>query len=271
MLAVGSLGAFLEIVLPQRVAQLAQSETAELALARKGTADVNTSVSRLWADISVKGSMSLTDAQLTQDLALAKSVEKSADDALGHVQLAQSYIAQADGLPFQLHSPAFIATDRPALEHLDKALRATLTLAQAATLQLALAQHVIQDAQKIPTTLDPALNNRAWADAARTASTLADDLKPLQVSAGFAGALLDPLWGKWIDAMLTVVTSAQQYSLASAANQTQLAQQHARNLAAGRQQVTSSFAAAQNGAAAWATSKIQPLLDTVARETAAGS
>src|ERR1700682_2919622 len=212
VLAVGSLGAFREIVLPQRVAQLAQSETAELALARKGTADVNTSVSRLWADISVKGSMSLTDAQLTQDLALAKSVEKSADDALGHVQLAQSYIAQADGLPFQLHSPAFIATDRPALEHLDKALRATLTLAQAATLQLALAQHVIQDAQKIPTTLDPALNNRAWADAARTASTLADDLKPLQVSAGFAGALLDPLWGKWIDAMLTVVTSAQQYS-----------------------------------------------------------
>jgi hypothetical protein len=271
VLAVGSLGAFLEIVLPQRVAQLAQSEAAELALARNGTAEVNTSVSRLWADISIKGSMSLTDVQLTQDLALAKTAEKTADGALGHVQLAQSYIAQADGLPFQLHSPAFIAADRPALDHLDKALRATLKLTQAATLQLALAQHVTQDAQKIATTLDPALNNRAWADAARTASGLADDLKPLQVSAGFADALLDPLWGKWIDAMLAVVTNAQQYSLASAANQTQLAQQFGRNLAAARQQVTASVAGAQNGAPAWAASKIQPLLDTVARETAAAS
>ena len=271
MLAVGSLGAFLEIVLPQRVAQLAQSEAAELALARNGTAEASTSVSRLWADISIKGSMSLTDAQLTQSLALAKSAEKSADDALGHVQLAQSYIAQADGLPFQLHSPAFIATDRPALDHLDKALRATLKLTQAATLQLTLAQHVTQDAQKIPAKLDPALNSRAWADAARTASTLADDLKPLQVSAGFADAMLDPLWGKWIDAMLAVVTNAQQYSLASAANQAQLAQQFGRNLAAARQQVTASLAAAQTGAPAWATGKIQPVLDTVARETAAGS
>jgi hypothetical protein len=180
-------------------------------------------------------------------------------------------MAQADGLPFQLHSPAFIATDRSALQHLDKALRATLKLTQAAILQLTLARHVTQDAQKISATLDPALNNRAWADAARTASALADDLKPLQVSAGFADALLDPLWGTWIDAMLAVVTSAQQYSLASAANQSQLAQQHARNLAAARQQVTASVAAAQNGASAWASSKIQPLLDTVARETTAGS
>ena len=271
LIAIGAIGAFLEIVLPQRVAQLAQSEAGELALARKGAADVNTSVSHLWTDISAKGSMSLSDAQLTQVLALAKRADTSANDALSHVQLAQSYMAQADGLPFQLHSPAFIATDRSALQHLDKALRTTLKLTQAAILQLTLAQHVTQDAQKISSTLDPALNNRAWADAARTASALADDLKPLQVSAGFADALLDPLWGKWIDAMLAVVTSAQQYSLAAAANQTQLAQQSARNLAAARQEVTASVAAAQNGAAAWATSKIQPLLDTVARETTAGS
>jgi hypothetical protein len=271
LITIGALGAFLQIVLPQRVAQLTQSETGELALARKGTADVSTNVSRLWADLSGKGVMSLSDAQLTQDLALAKSTETAANDALGHVQLAQSYMAQADGLPFQLHSPAFIATDRPALHHLDGALQATLKLTHAAVLQLTLARQVTQDAQKISTTLDPALNSHAWADAARAASTLADDLKPEQVSASFADALLDPLWASWIDGMVSVVTNAQQYALASAANQTQVAQQSARNLATARQQVAASFAAAQNGAAAWQVKTIQPQLDTVTRETAAGS
>jgi hypothetical protein len=271
LIAIGALGGFLEVVLPQRVAQLTQSETGELALARKGSADVTTNVSHLWADLSAKGSMSLSDAQLTQDLALAKSAEKAADDALGHVQLAESYMAQADGLPFQLHSPTFIATDRPALEHLDKGLQATLKLTHAAILQLTLAQQVTTDAQKISTTLDPALNARAWADAARAASTLADDLKPQQVSAGFADALLDPLWATWIDGMVSVVTNAQQYALAAAANQTQAAQQSAKSLAAARQQAAASYAAAQNGAAAWQAKMIQPLLDTMTRETAAGS
>jgi hypothetical protein len=271
LITIGALGAFLQIVLPQRVQQLTLSETSELALARKGTAEVNTNVSRLWADLSAKGSMSLSDTQLAQDLALAKSAETAANDALGHVQLAQSYMAQADGLPFQLHSPAFIATDRPALQHLDKALQADLKLTHAAVLQLTLAQQVTQDAQKISTTLDVALNNRAWADAARAASTLADDLKPQQVSAGFADALLDPLWATWIDGMVSVVTNAQQYALASAASQTQVAQQSAKNLATARQQAVASFAAAQNGAAAWQAKTIQPLLDTVTRETAAGS
>jgi hypothetical protein len=271
LIAIGALGGFLEIVLPQRVAQLAQSEAGELALARKGTADASINVTHLWADISAKGAMSLSDAQLAQDLALAKSTEKAADDALSHVQLAQSYMAQADGLPFQLHSPAFIATDRSALQHQDKALQATLKLTHAAILQLSLAQPVLQDAQKISTTLDPALNARAWADAARAASALGDDLKPQQVSAGFADAMLDPLWGAWIDAMVSVATNAQQYSLASAANQTQVAQQYAKNLAAARQQVAATFAAAQNGAADWQTKTIKPVLDTVTRETAAGA
>ncbi len=270
LLAGGALGAFLEVVLPQRIAQLAQSEAGELGLARKGSADVSTNVSHLWAEISAKGSMSLTDAQLTQDLALAKSTEKSAGDALGHVQAAEGYMAQADGLPFQLHSPAFVAADRPALQHLDKASQAALKLTHAAILQLTLAQHVTQDAQKLATTLDPALNARAWADAARAASALAEDLKPQQVSAGDPEALLDPLWATWIDAMVSVVTNAQQYSLAAAANQTQVAQQYARNLAAARQHMDATSTAAQNGAAAWASSKVQPLLDTVKRETAAG-
>lgn len=258
-------------MLPQRVAQLALSEAGELALARKGTVAVNTSVSGLWADLSAKGTMSLSDAQLAQDLVLAKSAETAANDALGHVQLAQSYMAQADGLPFQLHSPAFIATDRPALQHLENALQASLKLTHAAVLQLTLAQQVTQDALKISTTLDPALNSHAWADAARAASTLSDDLKPQQVSAAFADALLDPLWANWIDGMVAVVTNAQQYSLAAAANQTQSAQQSANNLAAARRQLAASFAAAQNGAAAWQLKTIQPLLDTISHETSAGS
>jgi hypothetical protein len=179
-------------------------------------------------------------------------------------------MGQADGLPFQLHAPAFIAADRPALQHLDKALQTTLRLTHAAVLQLTLAQHLTQDAQKISTTLDPALSARNWTNAARAATSVTDDLKLQQVAAGDAEALLDPLWTKWIDAMLSVVTNAQQYSLASAANQGQLAQQYGRNLATARQQVTASFAAAQNDAAAWAASKVQPLLDTVTHETAAG-
>jgi len=68
-----------------------------------------------------------------------------------------------------------------------------------------------------------------------------------------------------------VVTNAQQYALAAAANQTQVAQQSAKSLANARQQVAASFAAAQNGAGAWQAKTIQPLLDTVTRETAAGS
>jgi hypothetical protein len=271
LITIGALGAFLQIVLPQRVAQLALSEAGELGLARKGTAAVDTNVSGIWGDISAKGAMSLSDAQLAQDLALAKTTETAANDALGHVQLAQSYMAQADGLPFQLHSPAFIASDRPALQHLDNALQASLKLTHAAVLQLTLAQSVTPDAQKISTTLDPALNSHAWADAARAASTLNQDLKQQQVSAGFADALLDPLWGTWIDGMVSVVTNAQQYALASAANQAQVAQQFARNLATARQHVAASFAAAQNGAAAWQVKTIQPQLDTVTRETAAGS
>lgn len=271
LIAIGALGGFLEIVLPQRVAQLAQTEAGELALARKGTADVSANVSQLWADLSAKGSMSLSSDQLTRELVVANSAQKSADDAEGHVVLAQSYMAQADGLPFQLHSPAFIATDRPALDHLDKALQASQKLTHAAILQLTLAQQVLQDAGKISTTLDPALNAHAWADAARASSTLSDDLKPQQVSAAFADALLDPLWATWIDGLVAVVTDAQQYSLAAAANQTQAAQQSANQLAAARQQVAASFAAAQAGAPAWKLKTVQPLLDTVTRETAAGS
>jgi hypothetical protein len=269
LLAVGAVGAFLEVVLPQRVAQLAQSEASELALARKGATDVSPSVTSLWAEISAKGSMGLSDDRLAQDLTLAMSTEKTADDALGHIQTAQSYMAQADGLPFQLHSPAFLATDRPALQHLDKALQAVVKLTHAATLQLTLAQHLSQSSQTMSGTLDPSLNARSWTNAARAASALATDLKSQQAPAADPEALLDPLWAKRVDAMLAVVTNAQQYSLAAAANQTQLAQQASRSLATARAQLAATIVAAQNGAADWQAKMIQPLLDTVAREMAA--
>ena len=269
VLAGGAVGAFLEVVLPQRVAQLAQAEAGELALARKGATDASAAVSALWTEISAKGGIGLSADQLSKDLALAKDTEKTADDALSHVQAAQSYMSQADGLPFQLHSPAFIAADRPNLQHLDKGLQATLKLTHAATLQLTVAQHLNQDAQTIPSSLYPSLNARQWTDAARTASALTTDLTTQQVPANDPEALLDPLWGKWIDAMLAVASSAKQLSLASAAGQTQQAQQASRSLETAKAQLVASYAAAQNGAAAWQAKAVQPLLDTITREKSA--
>jgi hypothetical protein len=271
VVAVGTIGGFLEVVLPQRVSTLAQSEANEVALARKGAADVNTAVIALWADISPHGGMSLSADRITQNLMLAQSTERLADDALGHIQLAQSDMAQADGLPFQLHSPAFIASDRPALQHLDKALQASIKLTHAATLQLTLAQNLNQDAQKLSGSLDPSLAAHSWTDAARTASALATDLRAQQSPASDPEALLDPLWSKWADAMLTVVTWAQQLSLTSAASQTQQAQQASKSLAAARVQLAAASAAAKTNAAAWQAQAIQPVLDTVAKELAAGS
>src|SRR5207244_3014948 len=118
----------LENLLPQQVAKLAQMEGNELVLSRNGTADVNTAVAALWADLSPKGSMGLSADRLSEDLALAKRTERSADDALSHVQAAQAYMAQADGLPFQFHAPTFIGPDRAAAQHLEKALTTSLKL-----------------------------------------------------------------------------------------------------------------------------------------------
>ncbi len=270
LVAVGAIGAFLEVLLPQQVAKLAEMEGNELVLARKGTADVNTAVAGLWAELSPKGSMGLTAARMSEDLALAKRTERSADEALSHVQAAQAYMAQADGLPFQFHAPTFIAPDRAAAQHLEKALTTSIKLSHAATLQLTLAEHMSQNSQSL-VSMNASLNARDWTNAARTASTIATDLKSQQSPAGDPEALLDPLWAKWVDAMLGVAISAQQYSLASAANQTQQAQQAGRTLAAARDQLAATFAAAQNGAAAWQAKTVQPILDGVARETGSGA
>jgi hypothetical protein len=270
LVAVGAIGAFLVVLLPQQVAKLAQMEGNELVLARKGTADVNTAVAGVWAELSPKGSMSLSAGRLSDDLALAKRTERAADEALSHVQAAQAYMAQADGLPFQFHSPTFIATDRAAARHLEKALTTSIKLSHAATLQLTIAEHMSQNSQSL-VSMNASLNARDWTNAARTASTIATDLKSQQSPAGDPEALLDPLWGKWVDAMLGVAIAGQQYSLASAANQGQQAQQAGKTLNAAREQLAATFAAAQKGAAAWQAKTVQPILDSVARESASGA
>lgn len=270
LLAVGAVGAFLEIMLPQQVAKLAQLEASELSLARTGTADVNTSVTALWAEVSPKGGMSLSDDRIATDLALSQRTETAAAVALGHVQAAQSYMDQADGLPFQFHTPAFTITDRPALQHLEKSLRAADKLAHGATLQLTLARHLSQSSHTLAQ-LNARVDARDWTTAAAIASTLVTDLRSQQTPVGDPEALLDPLWGKWVDAMVSVTVDAQQLALHSAANQGPLAQQDAKSLAAARAQLAASFAAAQNGAPAWQAKTIQPLLDTAASELAAGS
>ena len=71
--------------------------------------------------------------------------------------------------------------------------------------------------------------------------------------------------------MVAVTIDAQQLALHSAANQTPLAQQDSRALVAARAQLATSFTAAKNGAPAWQVKTIQPLLDTLAKELAAGS
>jgi len=270
LLAVGAIGAFLEVMLPQQVAKLAQLEANELMLARQGTSDVNTSVTALWADVSPTGSRRLTDDRITTDLALSRRTEKAAADALGHVQAAQAYMAQADGLPFQFHQPAFIAADRPALQHLEKGLGAAVKLGHGATLQLTLAKHLGQDSRTLAQ-LNASADARSWAGAASIASTLVTDLRSQQVPDADPEALLDPLWSKWVDAMVAVTIDAQQLALHSAANQTPLAQQDSRALVAARAQLATSFTAAKNGAPAWQVKTIQPLLDTLAKELAAGS
>jgi hypothetical protein len=270
LLAIGAIGGFLEIVVPQQVARLAQLEGNELLVARKGTSDVNTVLVRLWSELSASGSMSLSTDRISEDLALAKRTEQAADEALSHVQAAQAYMAQADGMPFQFHSPAFVGNDRPAVQHLSKALNASIKLAHGAVLQLTLAQHLSQDGAAL-TTVYANLNARDWTNAARTAATVQTDLRSQQMPASDPEALLDPLWAKWVDAMLTVAIDAQQYALAAAGNQGQQAAQASKQLSAARDQLTASFAAAQSGAAAWQARTVQPLLDTVARENSAGS
>lgn len=270
LVAIAAVVYFLVEVLPARVGSLARMESQELAATRTGAASVNTSLTALWNDVGARGGMGLSDTQLAQDLALAKSTETAADDALAHAQAAETYLAEADGVPFQFHRPAFVTSDRPALHHLEQSLQTAVRLAHGATLQLTAAQHLVKDASTIANQLNPALSAHDWTQVASIASALQSDLSAESNAVANPEAFLDPLWGKWRDAMANYVTTAQQYALASAANQSQTAQQLARTLAAQSDQIAGALAAAQAGAASWQQKTIKPLLDTVAKELAAG-
>jgi lipopolysaccharide export LptBFGC system permease protein LptF len=271
LLAIGAVAGFLVIVLPGRVATLSQNEANELRTARQGAAGVSLSTTTLWSDLSANGSMGLSDSRLFQDLALAQSIEKAGDDALAHAQAADQYLAEADAIPFQLHAPAFVSTDRPALVHLEKALAAAIKLAHGATLQITLAQHVSQDMHTVTGQLNSSLLTHDWTAASRTAAAIQQDLKAQENAASNAETLLDPLWIAWMDATVGYAATAQQFSLTSAANQTQSAQQLARALNAANDQIGQKMAQAQAHAAAWNQKTVQPLLVTLAKELAAAS
>ena len=269
LLAVGAMAAFVVLVLPEQIATLTQSESRELSAARLSAANVSASVTTLWADIAPGGSVSLSDNRLQQDLALAQSTEKAAEDALAHAQLAQSYIAQIDGIPFQLHPNVSVSADRPALRHLESALGLAIKLSHGAYLQLAIARHANQDGQSIIGTLNSSLAQHDWTTASRTAAAVQQDLKSQESAAADPEALLDPLWVNWMDALIGYADSAQQYGLSVAAGQTQTAQQLAHAMATANDQTGASYRAAQSAAPAWQQKKVQPLSDSLRAELAA--
>jgi hypothetical protein len=263
------MAAFVVLVLPAQIATLSQSEARELLTSRQAATDVAASVNTLWTDLSASGSLSLPDDRLQQDLAVARSAEKAADDALAHVQLAESYLAQIDGIPFQLHSNEIVTNDRPTLRHLEKALAAAIKLAHGATLQLAIARHVKQDALSISASLDSSLAKHDWTTASRTAATIQQDLKSQETAAADPEALLDPLWTNWMEAMLGYAASAQQFGLQQAAGQTLSAQQLARAMATARDHAGAAQLAAQAGAPAWEQKAVKPLRENLRAELAA--
>jgi hypothetical protein len=271
ILAVGAVAAFVILVLPSQIAALSQSEARELRTARQATADVSTSVNTLWGEIATKGSVSLPDDRLRQDLVRSQALEKAAGDALGHVQAAQAYLAQIDGIPFQLHPAPISGSDGPALLHLETSLGAATKLAHGATLQLTIAQHVRQDAQTLTGSLGQSLAGHDWTAASRTAANIQDDLKSEETAAANPEALLDPLWTAWMDDMISYANAAQQFSLASAAGQTQSAQQLAGAMAATSDRTSAAMAAAQAGSRAWQQKTVQPLEDALRKDLAAGS
>lgn len=267
LLAVGAIGAFLELFLPQQIAQLAKLESSEMQQARQDTGDVNASVNNLWGDLS-KGTITLPSSQLETDQALAAQAQKSITSALAHVQAAQAYMAQADGMPFQFHSPAFVATDRPAALHLQNSLNTALRLANAAANQIVIARAMSQNGESL-NALNASLAAGDWSGCTKAASTLSSSVKVQHDPANYPDTLMDPRWATWIDQMGTVVGDAQQYCLAAAQNQGSMVQQDGATLGTARNQMAADYAAAESNAAAWQQQKIQPLLQGMSKESAA--
>jgi hypothetical protein len=260
VVAVAATAAFVGVVLPARVADLGRLEAQELSAARGGAATVQVSLASLLSEVDAAGPFAIPQDRLAADLTLARATEKQTGDSLAHAQAAGAYLTEAAGVPFQLHTPAFIKADRPAANSLQAGLQSDLKLAQALSLQLSLAQAVAADQQAWQGQLDPALASRSWVAAARAAAGLQTQLKSEQLGVANPDALLDPLWGKWIDARYAYTLTAQSYALNAASGQTLTAQQLQGTLNSQAIQIKAALAAAQQGVAGWAQRTLQPLL-----------
>ncbi|HYS28579.1 MAG TPA: hypothetical protein VEQ12_03625 [Candidatus Limnocylindria bacterium] len=263
-------GGFLLVILPKQSADLGTTAAAQVVAAQQSTGQVGRSVTTLWGGITPTGSVLLSPDKVTAGLAAAQAAEKAADAANTDIQAALAVLLQADGIPFQLSPPPYIAPDRAILGHLDKVVQSSRRLAYAASLQFAIAQHAQQDQASVAGTLKPALAARNWVLVARTAATLKDDLKAQVDLAATPEALMDPAWGKWLDGLAAYDYTAQQYALAESSGQSSAAQGLRRTLDQQDAQVAAAWSAAVAGNAAWQHSTVQPILDSLAKELATG-
>ena len=263
-------GGFLLVILPKQAAELGQSAARQIAVAQQSTKQVGQSVTTLWGGITPTGSLLVSPDKITAGLAAAQAGEKAADAANSDIQAGLAVLLQADSIPFQLHPPAYIAPGRATLGHLDKVVQSSRRLAYAASLQFAIAQHAQPDQAAVAGTLKPALAARNWVLVARTAATLKDDLKAQVDLAATPEALLDPLWGKWLDALASYNYTAQQYALAESSGQTSAGQGLRRTLDQQDAQVAAAWSAAVGGNTAWQHTTIQQILDSLAKELATG-
>ena len=264
LLAIGTVGAFLLVVLPARVGELGRDEAHELSLAQDEARTVDEQLVQLWADIGTSGGLNMPQDRVTDVLNRAKALERQADDALAHAEEARTYLVQADGVPFQLHAPTFVAADQPRIQGLESGLQAAIRLAHGAFPQMTVSGHVQADYATLSGQLMPSIQAGAWTPAARAASDLQIRLKTDQQDSQDPETLIDPLWARWIDAMSAYAFTAQHYALAAAANDSRTAQQLARTMAANADQMAAARAAAIAGGPAWQLKTVKPLLDTVA-------
>jgi hypothetical protein len=263
-------GGFLLVILPKQAAEIGKTADHQVAIAQQSTGQVGRSVTTLWAVITPAGSLLLAPDKLTAGAAAAHAAEKAADSANADIQSGLAVLLQADSIPFQLRPPAYIAPDRATLGHLDKVVQSSRRLAYAASLQFAIAQHAQQDQATVAGTLKPALAARNWVLVARTAAGLKDDLQAQVDLAAVPEALVDPLWGKWLDALASYNYTAQQYALAESSGQSSAAQGLRRTLDQQDGQVAAAWSAAAAGNTAWQHTAIQPLLDSLAKDLASG-
>lgn len=271
ILLAATVGYFLAVVLPQRLGELGRNEAVQLTSARASALKVDNEVAAIWQDLGSAGPMAMSADQLSKDLAEANAAAKQATNAITQVEAAKALMAEADGVPFQLHSPSFVVSDRPSAAHLEASLEAASQLATAASLQLSVAQHAQADAAAVSSQVQQGISNRSWAAVARASANLQPELTANSASARQPQALMDPLWATWIDDLFNYTVTAQGYSLAQATGQGSTAAPLAHTLNAQAAAISAAHDRAQANAASWQATTIAPLLAIMRQELAAGS